>query len=366
VVGEGVTNFYGHWTSANKLGSGELATYGQNAVGYTADGGSTYPLWFDATGLYTQTAASTSITFKTEARGATGNGLLISANRTKKGALSGFTATAANDILLTIEANGSSSTAYVAAGDIEFIQTAAASTYCPTKMILTTHSATKTHQFRFMDDASLFIATTDVAHGLSNPGTDVFAAFRAYSATEGGADFQGYRDNDAPAAGFTGSTPTEDSTRSAAGKGYVHLRGFKISSGALAVPTANYNLVCITKGSLSSPYYTTVAIFDTDGDLHLDGSSSNTVWDDHDDVALLTGLRASLMPERSELRQRFADWMVYAREPLERSGVVTFNANGHHFISLKGMHMLEIDAMRQLYERINTLESRLHEAGVIA
>jgi hypothetical protein len=65
---------------------------------------------------------------------------------------------------------------------------------------------------------------------------------------------------------------------------------------------------------------------------------------------LLTGLRGSVMDSKADFAVRFADWIDYAKPVLERTGVVTYNDDGHHFVSMKRLQWLQIDAMRQLYD----------------
>jgi hypothetical protein len=43
--------------------------------------------------------------------------------------------------------------------------------------------------------------------------------------------------------------------------------------------------------------------------------------------------------------------LQYDRPILERTGVVHYNNDGHHFISTKYLFVLQIDAIRQLAER---------------
>jgi hypothetical protein len=95
---------------------------------------------------------------------------------------------------------------------------------------------------------------------------------------------------------------------------------------------------------------------DAEGDIHMDATSNINAWDEYDDVALLTGLRGSLAPN---LSQELQEWIKYARPILEKTGVVTYNEDGHHFLSMKKLQMLQIDAMRQMYNRIKELERKL-------
>src|SRR3989304_53636 len=116
---------------------------------------------------------------------------------------------------------------------------------------------------------------------------------------------------------------------------------------------ANANLLVVRDDTLAR------LILDSDGDLHLDASSNASAFDAYDDVGLLTGLRASLTPDDSELRNRFSEWIEYAREPLERAGVITYNDDGHHFVAMKKLAMLQIDATRQLHAAMSQMGARI-------
>src|SRR5690606_5426627 len=106
---------------------------------------------------------------------------------------------------------------------------------------------------------------------------------------------------------------------------------------------------------------TTRFILDADGDSHQDVGTSWTNFDDHDDLALLNLLSAHVTRPDDPLRAGFVEWLEQSREPLERNGIVTFNADGHHFINWSRAHMLEIGAIRQLGARVAALEQALSE-----
>ena len=127
---------------------------------------------------------------------------------------------------------------------------------------------------------------------------------------------------------------------------------YKSDTSAGSFP-ANANLLVVRDDTLAR------LILDSDGDLHLDASSNASAFDAYDDVGLLTGLRASLTPDDSELRNRFSEWIEYAREPLERAGVITYNDDGHHFVAMKKLAMLQIDATRQLHAAMSQMGARI-------
>lgn len=103
-----------------------------------------------------------------------------------------------------------------------------------------------------------------------------------------------------------------------------------------------------------------VFIVDAEGDLHVLGSTTLTPFDKYDDVKLLTAARASLMPE-GNFKARYADYIREYAPVLARHGIITYNSDGCHFVSQKGMQGLLIDTIRQLADRITQLEAHVHE-----
>jgi len=203
------------------------------------------------------------------------------------------------------------------------------------------------------DNEILALKSSDVAHGVTSiTETDTFALFQKYGANDGGIILRGLSETTVGVC-LVGYAPTAETTKSTSVGAKVLINGYQTSETGTTNATANMNVFAIRTYKNSGTK--TIFIVDEDGDIAVDGSSSIATYDEYDDVKLLTGLRASLMPEKAKLREQFSEWMEYAREPLSEAGVVTYNDDGHHFISLKGLHMLEIDAIRQLSEQFNRL-----------
>jgi len=94
----------------------------------------------------------------------------------------------------------------------------------------------------------------------------------------------------------------------------------------------------------------TRAVLRGNGDWYTDGTNSGT-WDDYDDIALISGLRASLLPVGHELRERFGIWIEKSKHILSESGIVSYNDDGHHFVNHLGLQWLTIDTLRQFYDK---------------
>jgi hypothetical protein len=211
------------------------------------------------------------------------------------------------------------------------------------------------------DDEILVFKSSDVAVGITDyQETDTYANMKKYSANEGGVQLGGWTEN-IVAIDLSGCYTNSDTTKSTSGLASTIVRSNKKNGTGFGAPTDATNIFalrCHTGASTSTTH-----IFDENGDITVDGSSTIATYDDYDDVGLLTGLRASLKPYGHELRERFSDWMQYAKPILEEAKIVTYNddTDGVPFISLKGLHMLEIDAIRQLNEKINVLAKELKE-----
>jgi len=145
----------------------------------------------------------------------------------------------------------------------------------------------------------------------------------------------------------TGETGT--TTKSATAKAPLYLSGSKRNSTFIASMGANENVMAVASDAA------TKLIVDAEGDLHVDGSSTLATFDDYDDLKLLTAARASLMPD-CDFKERFYDWVREYAPVLAQGKIITYNDDGHHFVSYKGMQGLMIDTIRQLGERIICLE----------
>lgn len=199
------------------------------------------------------------------------------------------------------------------------------------------------------DDEILAFKSSDVAHGVTTiTETDTFGYFQKVSAGTGGLRLVGLREvaaSQAVAMQIRGIGGSSDTARSTAALGAVLIDGLVGSGTSVASLAANGNLL-VVRDNVSARF-----LVDVEGDIHMDATSNINAWDEFDDVALLAGVREAMNPGL-----RLAEFVEEARPVLERTGVVRYNPDGHHFISLKKLHALEIDAMRQLYQGIRELK----------
>ena len=210
------------------------------------------------------------------------------------------------------------------------------------------------------DDEVLARKSSDVAHGMTAISeTDTYGYDSKHSATEGGLKLVGLSEGTVGLSLF-GLYTNDDTTRSTAAVGGVQVDSRKKSGTTTGSPGANANLFVVRSNGNAR------FLVDQEGDIHMDATSNINAWDEWDDMKLLTGLRASLLPEGHILRERFAHWLDYAKPVLEKTGVVTYNdhLDKRPFMSIKGMLMLIIDAMRQMSHRMDMQEKAMLEAGI--
>jgi hypothetical protein len=197
------------------------------------------------------------------------------------------------------------------------------------------------------DNEILALKSSDVAHGITaTTETDTFGLLKKINGDDGGLDVRGFTEA-TRGVEILGVGTIGDTARSTAATGYVELGAAKKSGTGLGAPAGNENLVAVRATGL------TRFIVDAEGDIHMDATSNQNAWDEYDDIELLTGVRQAMGVSG------LAEFVETARDVLEKTGVVTYNPDGHHFISMKGLHGLQIDAMRQLHKRNLELEERL-------
>ena len=224
------------------------------------------------------------------------------------------------------------------------------------------------------DDEIFNLRSSDVGAVYAAVDTKTFGTMQKAEGGSGGLQIRGYHDagGSYPAAlwfqGFVAKNT--DTTKSTGGRAIIEIVGYESDGSAVANTVANGNVLAVRTYRGAS---VTLLLVDEDGDLHLDagagvgGTIHGWVFDEYDDGALLHGLRASLTPAGHELRERFGEFIGYARPVLEEAGIVHYNdgpgEDGRPFIAMRGLSYLMIDAMRQLYQRCERYEQALLELG---
>lgn len=205
------------------------------------------------------------------------------------------------------------------------------------------------------DDDIFSGRSSDVAHGVTDvASTTTFIAIRKNSATAGGASFFGLSEGNEPMR-ITGIATTADATRTTGAVGAVVLQGSLKSGTGIASLGADKN-ICVIRDNATARF-----ILDSDGDSHQDVGTAWTNFDTHDDIALLNLLSAHVTRPNDPLRANFAAFLEEGRDELERVRLVQFNDDGHHFVNMSRLAMLNTGAIRQLGRSLNAVINAVRE-----
>lgn len=193
--------------------------------------------------------------------------------------------------------------------------------------------------------------TGALAHGMTTmTDTDTYGTVVEADTTNGGIAVGGYA-TATVGVRLIGNGTTDDTAKSVFGRSYVEVMARKKSGTGIGLPGANSNLfsVCLSDGA-------TKFIVDNEGDLHVDGASTLTVYDEYDDAALLEAISLSMDPARSKnFKFSLATDLVAHRRALVAGGVLSEEG----FLSLKGIVGLLIDGIRQVTHAHRVLEAQV-------
>lgn len=203
------------------------------------------------------------------------------------------------------------------------------------------------------DNEILAFKSTDIAHGMTNyVETSTYTSWGKAHATQGG--LLAYHVTTGTYAFLSYAFQSVDDTAKAGTSNAAYVWDvYKNSPPTVTAPTANNNAYAWRSNG------TNCALLDNEGDLHLNATSNINVWDDHDDPLMARAMRLSLLPPADPLRERFADLIERYREPIARSGLVTYNDDGIHYINVKRTAMFTLDAIYQLSQRLAEANARI-------
>jgi hypothetical protein len=204
------------------------------------------------------------------------------------------------------------------------------------------------------DDSILMLKATEVGHGMTTyVDTDAYGRFTKVVAASGGLNVDGWSEATVGLM-LGGMVTTNTTTKTTSSDGHIVLRSYTKNGTDITSVAANGNLVVMRNAG------TTRWILDAEGDIFYGGSDDGSITDDYDDVALLTGLRALRAPSGAPIRhifdKRFTGFLEDAEATLVEHGVLTAPLDKGGLISRSALDGLIIDALRQLYGRIEALE----------
>jgi len=203
------------------------------------------------------------------------------------------------------------------------------------------------------DDEILSLKSSDVAHGITSVfETDTYGAFRKRGGGSGGLQIVGIS---ASSIGVqvSGIHTTDDTSKVSASVGVVTIDGQLKSGTSLTSLGANANILVVSNNAAAR------FILDADGDSHQDVGTAWTNFDEHDDVALLDAIAVAVARPGDPLRDAFVAELEARRSQIEclpGKAIVTFSDDGHHFVNMSRLAMLQHGAIRQLAARLSTME----------
>ena len=227
------------------------------------------------------------------------------------------------------------------------------------------------------DDESLSLKSSDIAHALTGQGeTDTYFSIRKSQADGGGVTARSLmEDNTQPVTfriqSYGGQAEAAHSTGADA---LIELEA-REHDGANAVVATNADGNVLGVFTDTGSGKRAIMFVDEDGDIHVDGSTTLTAFDDVPDAlvanAARTGVRAaSGMPMTSEAARHLREY----KELLEERDVIHWNddTDGVPFINLKAGLLFAWDGLYQahlqrqeLSDQVGALQERLTTAGIL-
>ena len=213
-------------------------------------------------------------------------------------------------------------------------------------------------------DEYISVKKDSSAHGLTSIAeTDTFGFVSTSDLSKGGLRLVGItnaaeadsNDTAVMIQGYQHASVDTSATNNAGG--CVAILGRSHSSGTASSLADTENILVLKKGTGTTD---TTHIFEGNGDLIIDGSSS--AFDDYDDVALLTAWNGAVAKD-DRYKVEFKDWVDEHKQTLEELDIIHPNEDGSFMYSVKNLNSLMVGAIRQLGDKVNKLEEQLALKG---
>lgn len=204
------------------------------------------------------------------------------------------------------------------------------------------------------DDYILVFKSSDVAHGYTAIiEEDSYGLVSKYNSTSGGLEIKGVCEAGATTGlaitGFGGTSPDETTTSTS--DGIVEVCTW-LDGGDYAAdyPSGDDNIFVVKIGKTGAKF-----IVKADGDIYYDGADQGS-FDNYEDALACCDLSHNLSNELGKV-------LKYSKEKLHEMGVITHtiyeNGKEDIFVSTKGMTMLQLGAIGELYKVCDYLCSKL-------
>jgi len=214
------------------------------------------------------------------------------------------------------------------------------------------------------DNEILALKSSDVAHGVTGKTqTDTYGLFQKFAGTTGGLQIGSYTESNVSMF-FQSVVTSVDTTKSTSGVGAFMVQGALKSGTGITALSANANIVAFGLDG-----GTTRFLFDTEGSGHADVEW--TTFDQHDDIALLHDIEATLVPDTFGAAMKYdADALtkvgilgkdsLHSEKPGTTRGMINFTKLSMlHHGAIRQVHQ-QLQDVKEFYEgKIAALESRL-------
>lgn len=205
------------------------------------------------------------------------------------------------------------------------------------------------------DDEIFALKSSDVTHTFTDATTgteaDTYGFMKKYVAASGGLSVYGVSESNTGLC-LIGGESADDTTTSTAAVGCVNIDCARIANNILNDPvagSADNNLLCV-RGKTTTRF-----IVKADGDIYYDGADQGA-YDSFDDALACQDLSMNLS-------NQFGKVLKYNKKKLHEMGVIAWtpydDGKEDIFVSRKGMDMLSLGAIGELYRVCNKLCDRM-------
>ncbi|MBI2640559.1 MAG: hypothetical protein HYW91_01575 [Candidatus Sungbacteria bacterium] len=222
------------------------------------------------------------------------------------------------------------------------------------------------------DDEILTLKSSDVAHGITGGSeTDTFAWISKVDNDRGGLNLSGLIETgETRAISIRGFSPTNTTSAGTTARAHVMVHGYDVS-GTGATNAAANSLIFGVLTQVSSAEHALFFV-DAEGDLFVDGNTTPTAFDEHQDAELIRAYerwRTQSKPDEIILN-RWDEYVQYNKEDLEREEIISRiseedKAKGSNpMISLTQLNRVQTGAAWQIYSKARDTELELTGADM--
>jgi hypothetical protein len=325
--------------------------------------------------------------------GAVASGPVLGFFKTRSAAMDANTIVANNDVLAAIHGYGADGATYIEGAKIQFeVDGTPGTNDMPGRIVFSTTvdgAATPTERLRLTnagmlllndttnadmtlgltlnqganDNHILTLKSSDVAHPMTAIAeADTYGALLKADAAQGGLAIHSLRNIGNLSLRIRALLgAAAQTTKATTSVGLLTLDAAVTDGGTgITDVAADGNLLVVRNNT------TTRFIFDADGDSHQDVGTAWTNFDDYDDPLLCKALAMHVSRPTDPLRVAFGAVMSrYDRTALERAGLVRFNADGHHFVNMSRLTMLNTSGLYQVFDRLETVRRQAEERDTL-